>query len=104
MICFRRSVIAWNELYFSLEGSSVESIFYPEVERRKLGITDEEMENIVAYFQWQLDQINKRRAKYRLIELLKIRSQELVVQKKLELERDLELLKSFSNLRLASCV
>lgn len=73
-----------------------ESIFFPEVERRKLGITDEEMESIVEYFRWQFDQDNKRKAKHRLIELLKLRPQQLILQKKLELERDLELIKTFS--------
>lgn len=47
-----------------------ESIFFPEVERRKLGITDDEMESIVEYFRWHLDQDNKRKAKYRLVEFL----------------------------------
>jgi hypothetical protein len=31
-----------------------ESIFYPAIERRKLGITDEDMECIVEFYQWHI--------------------------------------------------
>lgn len=36
-----------------------ESILYPENERRSLGITDDDMDLVVAYFRWQLEQRNK---------------------------------------------
>lgn len=73
-----------------------ESIFYPEVERRELGITDKEMENIVEYFNWHINQINKRKEKQKLLELLKQRPRQLILQEKIELERDLEGLRNFS--------
>lgn len=31
-----------------------ESIFYPAVERRKLGMTDEDVEDIVEFFRWHI--------------------------------------------------
>lgn len=37
-----------------------ESIFYPQEERRSLGISDDDMDSIVAYFRWQMDQREKR--------------------------------------------
>lgn len=36
-----------------------ESVFYPEERRRALGISDDEMDSIVAYFRWQMDQLEK---------------------------------------------
>ncbi len=38
-----------------------ESIFYPEIRCRKLGITDEGMECILEFFRWHIEQRNRRR-------------------------------------------
>lgn len=38
-----------------------ESIFYPEERRRAFGISDDDMDSIVAYFRWQMDQLEKRK-------------------------------------------
>jgi DNA invertase Pin-like site-specific DNA recombinase len=37
-----------------------ESIFYPEEKRRALGISDDDMGSIVAFFRWQMEQREKR--------------------------------------------
>ncbi len=73
-----------------------ESIFYPEIENRKLGFTDEDMECIADYFRWQLNQRNRRLDKRCLISILKLRVAQLIDQKKSELARDLDILKLFS--------
>ena len=72
-----------------------ESIFCPKFENRKLGFTDEDMECIADYFRWQLNQRNRRIAKHRLILILKLRAEQLIVQKKSELARDIEALNLF---------
>ncbi len=38
-----------------------ESIFYPEEARRALGISDDDMDSVIAYFRWQLEQREKRK-------------------------------------------
>jgi hypothetical protein len=38
-----------------------ESIFYPEEARRSLGINDDDMDSLIAYFRWQLEQREKRK-------------------------------------------
>jgi len=67
-----------------------ESIFYPEIERRKLGITDEDMKLLIEFFQWQLDQRNRRMNCQRIIALLKLRMEKRIHQKQSELSRELE--------------
>jgi hypothetical protein len=47
-----------------------ESIFYPAIARRKLGITDDEMECIVEFFRWHIKQRNRRMDCQRVIALL----------------------------------
>ena len=37
-----------------------ESIFYPEIENRRLGFTDEDVECLAKYFRWQINQQNRR--------------------------------------------
>ncbi|MFN8791136.1 MAG: hypothetical protein ACK5Y2_06740 [Bdellovibrionales bacterium] len=73
-----------------------ESIFYPSIERRKLGITDEDMESIVQFFRWHLEQRNRRLDLQRIIAIFKLRMKKLIHQKKSELARELEALKNFS--------
>lgn len=73
-----------------------ESIFYPAVARRNLGITDEDMECIVEFFRWHIKQRNRRIDRKRIIALLKLRAERLMIQKKYELVRELEALKNFS--------
>lgn len=73
-----------------------ESIFYPAIERRKLGISDEDMECIVEFFRWHINQRNRRIDRQRLIKLLKLRMEKLIHQKKVELVRELEALQNFS--------
>jgi hypothetical protein len=73
-----------------------ESIFYPERELYKLGFTDEDIEVLVEYFRWHLNQRNRRMGCQRIIALLKLRMEHLIQQKKSELARELEALQSFS--------
>ena len=73
-----------------------ESIFYPEIGRRKLGISDEDMECIVEFFRWHIDQRNRRMDRERIIAILKLRAERLMNQKKIELARELEALQNFS--------
>lgn len=73
-----------------------ESIFYPAIERRKLGLTDEDMEYIVEFFRWHVQQRNRRMARKRIIAILKLRTEKLIHQIKLELVRELEALQNFS--------
>ena len=73
-----------------------ESIFYPEIERRKLGLTDEDMECIVEFFRWHIKQRNRRMDLQRIIGLLKLGAEKLIHQKKLELARELEAFQKFS--------
>lgn len=73
-----------------------ESIFYPAIERRKLGISDEDMESIVEFFRWHIQQRNRRLDRQRIIALLKLRAEHLMNQKKFELAREFEALQSFS--------
>lgn len=73
-----------------------ESIFHPEIARRKLGITDEDMECIVEFFRWHIKQRNRRMDRQRMISILKLRTEKLIHQKKLELARELEVLQNFS--------
>lgn len=72
-----------------------ESIFYPAIERRKLGITDEDMEYIVQFFRWHIQQRNRRVDRQRIIAILKLRAEQLMNQKKSELAREFEALKNF---------
>lgn len=37
-----------------------ESIFYPAEARRALGISDEDMDSVVAFFRWHIEQREKR--------------------------------------------
>ena len=71
-----------------------ESIFYPEVERRKLGITDEDMKQLVEFFRWQLEQRNRRRNRRRVITMLKLRMEKLIHQKKIELLHEIKAFQS----------
>lgn len=73
-----------------------ESIFYPAVARRKLGITDEEMECIVEFFRWHIEQRNRRLDRRRIISILKLRVEQLINHKRSELTRELEALQNFS--------
>lgn len=73
-----------------------ESIFYPEIARRKLGISDEDMECIVEFFRWHIKQRNRRMDRQRIIAILKLRAERLMNQKKSELARELEALQNFS--------
>lgn len=73
-----------------------ESIFYPAVARRKLGITYEDMECIVEFFRWHVEQRNRRMDRQRIITILKLRAERLMIQKKSELVRELEALQNFS--------
>ncbi len=73
-----------------------ESIFYPEIARRKLGISDEDMECIVEFFRWHIKQRNRRMDRQRIIAILKLRAEQLIDQKKSELARELEALQNFS--------
>ncbi|MEZ0392907.1 MAG: hypothetical protein ACAH59_11875, partial [Pseudobdellovibrionaceae bacterium] len=67
-----------------------ESILFPEIERRKLGINDEDMKYLVEYFRWQLEQRSRRRNHQRIIAILKLRMEKLIHQKQSELSRELE--------------
>ena len=73
-----------------------ESIFYPAIERRKLGISDEDMECIVEFFRWHIKQRSRRMDRQLIIALLKLRAEWLMNQKKSELIRELEALQNFS--------
>lgn len=73
-----------------------ESIFYPEIETRKLGFTGEDTECIAEYFRWQLKQRNRRIDKLHLISILKLRAVQLIAEKKSELACDIEALNLFS--------
>lgn len=73
-----------------------DSIFHPEIARRKLGITDEDMECIVEFFRWHIKQRNRRMDRQRIIAILKLRAEQLMNQKKSELARELEALQNFS--------
>ena len=73
-----------------------ESIFYPERKLYELGFIDEDIEILVEYFRWHLNQRNLRIEKRRLISLFKLRMEQLIVQKKSELIRELEALQNFS--------
>lgn len=73
-----------------------ETIFYPAIERRKLGINDEDMECIVEFFRWHIKQQNRRMDRQRIIAILKLRAEQLLNQKKSELARELEALRNFS--------
>lgn len=69
-----------------------ESIFYPAIKRRELGITDEDMECFVEFFRWHIKQRNRRKDHQRIIAILKLRAERLMNQKKSELVRELEAL------------
>ncbi len=73
-----------------------ESIFYPERELYKLGLNDEDIECLVQFFKWHLEQRNRRQDCQRIIALLKLRAEPLMNQKKIELACELEALQSFS--------
>ena len=73
-----------------------ESIFFPAIERRKLGISDEDMECIVEFFRRHISQRNRRLDRRRITTLLKLRAKQLMIQKKSELVRELEALQNFS--------
>ena len=73
-----------------------ESIFYPEIARRKLGLTDEDMECIVEFYRWHIKQRNRCLDRQRIITLLKLKMEILIHQKKVELARELEALQNFS--------
>lgn len=73
-----------------------ESIVYPERELYKLGLNDEDIECLVQYFKWHLEQRNRRMDRQRVISLLKLRAEKLMHQKKSELARELEALQNFS--------
>lgn len=71
-----------------------ETIFYPEIKKRELGITDDDMKHPVEYFIWQLEQRNPRDDQQRVIAILKSRMEKLIHQKKVEPSRDLEAFQS----------
>ena len=73
-----------------------ESIFYPEHELYKLGLNDEDIECLVQFFKWHLEQRNRRMDRQRIIALLKLRAEWLMNQKKSELAREIEALQNFS--------
>jgi hypothetical protein len=73
-----------------------ESIFYPERELYKLGMNDEDIECLVQFFKWHLEQRNRRLDRQRIIKLLKLRMEKLIRRKELELVRELEELRKFS--------
>lgn len=70
--------------------------FYPAIERRKLGINDEDMECIVEFFRWHIEQRNRRMHRQRIIAILKLLTEQLLNQKKFELALELEALQNFS--------
>lgn len=72
-----------------------ESIFYPERELYKLGLNDEDIECLVKFFKWHVEQRNRRLDRQRIIKLLKLRMEKLILQR-LELIRELEVLRKFS--------
>lgn len=72
-----------------------ESIFYPERRLYELGFTDEDIEVLVEYFRWHLNQRNRRIDRQRIIAILKLRAEKINHQKKLELARELEALGNF---------
>lgn len=73
-----------------------DSIFYPERELYKLGLNDEDIECLVQFFKWDLEQRNRRMDRQRIIGILKLRAERLINQKKSELARELEALQNFS--------
>lgn len=73
-----------------------ESIFYPERELYKLGMNDEDIECLVQFFKWHLEQRNRRMDRQRIIAILKLRAEYLMNQKKFELAREFEALQNFS--------
>lgn len=73
-----------------------ESIFYPERELYKLGLNDEDIECLVQFFKWHIQQRNRRLDRRRIISILKLRAEQLIDQKKSELARALEALQNFS--------
>ncbi len=73
-----------------------ESIFYPERELYKLGLNDKDIECLVQFFKWHLEQRNRRMDRRPIIAILKLRTEKLIVQKKSELARDIEALRNFS--------
>lgn len=72
------------------------SIFYPERELYKLGMNDEDIEWLVQFFKWHLEQRNRRIDLQRIIAILKLRAEHLMNQKKSELARELAALQNFS--------
>ncbi len=72
-----------------------ESIFFPEIKRCKLGITDEDMKYIIEFFRWQLDQRNRRMSCQCIMTILKLRMEKLIHQKRSELSRELEAFQNF---------
>ena len=50
----------------------------------------------MEYFRWHLNQRNLRIDKRRLISLFKLRAEQLIARKKLELAREIEVLQNFS--------
>ncbi len=73
-----------------------ESIFYPERELYKLGLNDEDIECLVQFFKWHIEQRNRRMNRQRIIGILKLRMEKLIHKKKSELARELEALQNFS--------
>lgn len=73
-----------------------ESIFYPAVERRKLGTSDEDMKCVVEFFRWHIQHRNRRMDRRRIISILKLRVEQLINHKRSELTRELEALQNFS--------
>lgn len=66
-----------------------ESIFDPEAAVKALGFTDEDIEALVRYFRWFIDQGNLQAEKRKLVELLRRRRDQLVEQRRADILREL---------------
>ena len=67
-----------------------ESIFYPEERCKALGLDSEDIDNIVSFVRWNMDQRDKRIAKQKLLEILRKRKTQLAMRKKIALLQELE--------------
>jgi hypothetical protein len=73
-----------------------ESIFYPEKALYALGFTDVDIEDLCQFMRWHINQRNIGLERKNLVTVLRTRYAQLIIQRKSDLLRELESLKSIS--------
>jgi hypothetical protein len=73
-----------------------DSIFYPERRWRALGFDEDDIQVLVDVVRWHMQQRDLRLLKQQLVEVLKMRRGQLIIQKRVELHNELEQLSQIS--------